>query len=234
MNCIRIKLLLLRITMNLIRLSLLLPMVLAVSFLAASENPEAWLELDDDTSTRLVNEGDLEFLSETPDRRVLQTRNRLTITPASLHNGWVDLHQCQFNLDPVSAVEVVYRYQGMRKLRVISTRGIQRAWVENNSIQMEQVDEGAEICIEAEVQVLNKTGAGRYQLTSGPFHRRFLDGYYPLRLDYRIHWPANMLQLETVLPKIQEGFSVRKQAGELIIDTLFEGMLTIEVRFNTM
>ena len=56
--------------MNLIRLSLLLPVVLAVSFLAASENPEAWLQADDDTSTRLVNEGDLEFLHETQDRRV--------------------------------------------------------------------------------------------------------------------------------------------------------------------
>jgi hypothetical protein len=200
----------------------------------ADDDPEAWLESDDNTSTRLVNEGDLEFLRETQDRRVLQTRNRLTINPGSLRNGWVELHQCQSNLDPVSAVEVVYRYHGLRKLRVISTRGIERARVENNSVQMEQVDEGAEICIEAEVQVLSKTGAGQYQLTSGPFHRRFLDGYYPLRLDYRIHWPANMLQLETVLPKIQEGFSVREQAGELIIDTLFEGMLTIEVRFNTM
>ena len=200
----------------------------------ADDAPEAWLQADDDTTALSVNEGDLEFLRETQDRRVLQTRNRLTITPGSLHSGWVQLHQCQSNLDPVSAVEVVYRYQGMRKLRVISTRGIQRARVENNSVQMEQVDEGAEICIEAEVQVLNKTGAGQYQLTSGPFHRRFLDGYYPLRLDYRIHWPADMLQLESVLPEIQEGFSVRKQAGELIIVTLFEGMLTIEVRFNTM
>ena len=220
--------------MNLIRLSLLLPMVLAVSFLSASEDSEAWLQADDDNKALSVNEGDLEFLRETQDRRVLQTSNRLSITPGSLHNGWVQLHQCQSNLDPVSAVEVVYRYHGLRKLRVISTRGIQRAWVENSSVQMEQVDEGAEICIEAEVQVLNKIGAGRYQLTSGPFHRRFLDGYYPLQLDYRIHWPANMLQLEAVLPKIQEGFSVREQAGELIIDTLFEGMLTINVHFTAL
>jgi len=197
----------------------------------ADDDQEAWLESDDDTMASSVNEGDLEFLHETQDRRVLQTHNRLTITPGSLHNGWVQLYQCQSNLDPVSAVEVVYRYQGMRKLRVISTRGIQRAQVENNSVQMEQVDEGAEICIEAEVQVLNKTATGQYRLTSGPFHRRFLDGYYPLQLDYRIHWPADMLQLESVLPEMQEGFSVHEQAGKLIIDTLFEGMLTINVRF---
>ena len=220
--------------MDLIRLSLLLPVAFAISFLAASENPEAWLESDDDTMASSVNEGDLEFLRETQDRRVLRTRNRLTITPGSLHTGWVELHQCQSNLDPVSAVEVVYRYHGLRKLRVISTRGIQRAWVENNSIQMEQVGEGAEICIEAEVQVLNKTAAGQYHLTSGPFHRRFLDGYYPLWLDYRIHWPADMLQLGSVLPEMQEGFSIHEQPGELTIDSLFEGMLTIRVRFTAL
>jgi len=220
--------------MDLIRLSLLLPVTFAVSFLAASENPEAWLESDDDTSIRLVNEGDLEFLHETQDRRVLQTHNRLTITPGSLHTGWVELYQCQSNLDPVPAIEVVYRYRGLRKLRVISTRGIKDSRVENNSVQMEQVGEGAEICIEAEVQVLNKTATGQYRLTSGPFHRRFLDGYYPLQLDYRIHWPADMLQLESVFPEIQEGFSIHEQPGELIIVTLFEGMLTIEVHFSSV
>ena len=209
-------------------------LLMLYSMVAASDDPETWLQTNDDNRTLSVNEGDLEFLRETPDRRVLQTSNRLTITPASLHNGWVELHQCQSNIDPVSAVEVVYRYHGLRKLRVISTRGIERARVENNSVQMEQVEDGAEVCIEAEVQVLNKTGAGQYQLTSGPFHRRFLDGYYPLRLDYRIHWPADMLQLESVYPEIQEGFTVRKQPGELGIDTLFEGKLTIEVRFSSV
>jgi hypothetical protein len=220
--------------MDLIRLSLLLSVAFTTSFLAASENPEAWLESDDDSRSLSVNEGDLVFLRDTQGHRVLQTRNRLTITPASLRNGWVELHQCQSNLDPVSALEVVYRYQGMRKLRVISTRAIGHARVENNSVQMTDVQKGGEVCIEAEVQVLKKTGPGQYQLTSGPFHRRFLDGYYPLRLDYRIHWPADMLQLESVRPEKQEGFTVREQPGELDIDTLFEGKLTIEVRFSTV
>jgi hypothetical protein len=207
-------------------------LVLMCQTAAASDDPEAWLEPDDDTSTRLVNEGDLEFLRDVQDRRVLQTRNWLTVTPGSLQHGWVDLHQCQGNLDPIDVVEVVYRYHGMRNLRVISTRGIKRARVEQNSVQMEQVQEGGEVCIEAEVQVLNSGGEGGYTLQSGPFHRRFLDGYYPVRLDYRIHWPADRLQLESVHPEMQEGFSVRVQPGELIIDTLFEGKLTIAVRFS--
>jgi len=209
-------------------------LVLLCQTATADDDPEAWLEPDDDTSTLLVNEGELEFLRDAQGHRVLQTHNWLTVTPGSLQHGWVDLYQCQDNLDPVSAVEVVYRYHGMRNLRVISTRGIKHARVEQNSVQMEQVQEGGEVCIEAEVQVLKPDGEGAYTLQSGPFHRRFLDGYYPVRLDYRIHWPADRLQLELVQPEMQEGFSVRVQPGELTIDTLFEGKLTIEVRFRAL
>lgn len=199
---------------------------------AATDDPEAWLEQDDDSRTRRVNEGSLDFLTDAQDRRVLQTRNWLSITHGSLRSGWVGLSQCQSNLDPVSAVEVVYRYHGLRNLRVVSSRGIERVRVEGHTVQMEQVEKGGEVCIEAEVQVLKPDGESAYTLQSGPFHRRFLDGYYPVRLDYRVHWPAERLQLESVRPQLQEGFSVREQPGELTIDTLFEGKLTIELRFS--
>ena len=200
--------------------------------IAANDDAEAWLEQDDDARALLVNEGSLDFPRDTQNRRVLQTQNWLTVSAESLQNGWVELHQCQGNLDPVPAVEVVYRYHRLRNLRVISTRGIARARVEQNSVQMEQVREGGEICIKAEVQVLKPEGESTFTLQSGPFHRRFLDGYYPVRLDYRIRWPADRLQMESVHPAMQRGFSVREQPGELTIDTLFEGRLTIKVRFN--
>jgi hypothetical protein len=221
--------------MHLTPVFLLLAAALVINDLtaAANDDPEAWLEQDDDASALLVNEGNLNFLRDAQSHRVLQTRNWLTITPESLSNGWVELNQCQGNLDPVSAVEVVYRYHRLRNLRVISTRGIERAWVEQNTVQMEQVQEDGEICIEAEVQVLKPDGESTYTLQSGPFHRRFLDGYYPVRLDYRIRWPIDRLQLESVRPAMQQGFSVREQPGELTIDTLFEGKLTIDVHFST-
>ncbi len=199
---------------------------------AAGNDPEAWLEQDDAARPLLDNDGTPAYLRDTQDRRVLPPRTRLTVTPESLRTGWVALHQCQGNLDPVSAVEVVYRYHGLRKLRVISTRRLKRARVEQNSVQMEQVEEGGEVCIEAEVQVLKPDGEGDYTLQIGPFHRRFLDGYYPVRLEYRIHWPADRLQLESVHPETQAGFAVRKQPGELAINTLFEGKLTIKLRFS--
>jgi hypothetical protein len=212
---------------------LLLPLVLLMQQPAiASDDPEAWLDQEDDSGTLLINEGSLKFHSGTPDHRLLQTRNWLTVTPGSLQTGWVALHQCQRNLDPVAAVEIVYRYEGLRKLRVISSHNIAHTRVEQNSIQMEQVQEGGEVCIEAEVQVLKTDGEGNYRLQSGPFHRRFLDGYYPVELDYRLRWPADRLQLESVHPDRQEGFTLREQPGELSIHTLFEGKLTINIRFS--
>jgi hypothetical protein len=198
----------------------------------ASDDLEAWLESDDDAGAEMVNEGELAFLGDAQDRRVLQTRNWLSVTRDSMQTGWVGLHQCQSNLDPVSSVEVVYRYHGLRDLQVVSSQHIARAQVEGNSIQLEDVTEGGEVCIRAEVQVLRSNGAGGYSLQSGPFHRRFLDGFYPVHLDYRIRWPAEELQLVSVQPGAQPGFRVDEKRGELLIDSLFEGKLTIKVGFS--
>jgi hypothetical protein len=101
--------------------------------------------------------------------------------------------------------------------------------VEDGSVQMLNLVDGAELCIAAEVRVLQPAGAARYEIRSGPFHRRFLDGYYPLQLDYRVIYPPELLQVDAVQPAAQPGFSVVQQPGALQIDTLFEGRLTIRV-----
>jgi len=206
-----------------------------VSANAAPESPEdieAWLEFQDEPAHE-VNEGALTFLTSPPDLRTLQTRNWLTIDTDSLKNGWVKLRQCQGNLDPVPDIEIVYRYHGIRNLRVLSTGGMDSAVVQNSSVQMKNVQHNAEVCIAAEVQVLKKTGTGRYQLTSGPFHRRFLDGYYPVQLDYQLRYPAELLQLENVKPAAEPGLTINRKPGELEIDALFEGRLTIKLRFSS-
>ena len=178
-----------------------------------------------------VNEGALVFLAAVPERRVLRTRNRLIIDAGSLVSGWVALEQCQGNLDPVDAVEIVYRYHGLRGLRIVSARAVDSVRVAGSSVQLTGVHPGGEVCIAAEVQVLQPDGSGGYRLQSGPFHRRFLDGYYPLALDYRVEWPDDRLALVSVVPEVQPGFVVRSGSGTLHIETLFEGRLTIELRF---
>jgi hypothetical protein len=202
---------------------------LLCSTATAEEDVDAWFESDAERQAMAVNEGDLEFLAAAPGKRILQTRNRLTLTADSLESGWVHLEQCQANLDPVPALEIVYRYQEMRSLRIESFHGMERAWVEDGSVQMLNLAAGAELCISAGVQILHPLGEGRYEIRSGPFHRRFLDGYYPLQLDYRVSYPPELLQVETVQPDVQPGFAVLRQPGELEIDTLFEGRLTIRV-----
>lgn len=196
----------------------------------APDDPGDWLESDTDRDSLAVNEGELVFLAERPERRVLRTSNWLTISPGSLASGWVGLRQCQGDLDPVDKVEIVYRYRAMRKLRVVSSRGVGSARVVDGSVQMTGVRRDAEVCIAAEVRVLEPDGeAGHYVLQSGPFHRRFLDGYYPVRLDYRVDYPPGLLVIESVEPPAQPGFTVQGGVDGLRVEALFEGMLTIRL-----
>jgi len=215
------------------RLDRILPAICLVLCAAAAGDDGGWPEGDPAADTAGVNEGTLTFLTVEPARRVLHTRNRLTITGDSLTSGWVALEQCQGNLDPVPAVEIVYRYHGLRNLRVVSSTAVASARVKGSSVQLTDVAQGGEVCIAAEVQVLRADGAGGYRLQSGPFHRRFLDGYYPLRLDYRVAWPDTRLALVSVLPRAQPGFAVQARPDALHIETLFEGKLTIELQFES-
>jgi hypothetical protein len=201
--------------------------------LAVEPEPD-WDALDAQFSTQDINEGQLEFLLERPAGRILRTGNSLTITPDSLQTGWLKLAQCQSSLDPIDSVQVVYRYTGMRNLRVVSAHNMASAQVEANTVQLSGVQQGGEVCIEAEVQVLNPDGQGGYRLRSGPFHRRFLDGYYPVELAWRITWPPDRLALRQAQPREQPGLALHVAPGELSIDALFEGELVIELAFDKL
>ena len=211
---------------NCLPVVVLLPVVAAV--LAADEDT-SWFDADTESQAAAVNEGALEFLTDPPAGRVLHTRNELELNRDSLHSGWVQLRQCQTNLDPVPAVEIVYRYRAIRNLRVLSSSGIDSVRVEGEAVEMTNVRPGAGICIAAEVQVLRSVGQGRYELQSGPYHRRFLDGFYPLRLDFRLTWPSGLLVLESVHPPEQPGLGVARQADAVKINALFEGRLTLSI-----
>jgi len=187
---------------------------------------ERWLETD----IGEINEGELEFLARPPDRPVHHLTNRLTITERSLNDGWVGLVQCHANLDAVPDAEIVYRYRAMRDLEVRSFANIGQARVEGQSVQLEDVERGAELCVEAEVRILNREGKG-YILRNGPFHRRFLDGYYPMHVTVEIEYPRS-LEVTGGSPPEQPGFAVVQQPGYLELDAWFAGRLEIEVRFS--
>lgn len=196
------------------------------------EELELWFE--DDSRTQPydfdINSGELEFLAAPPDKRIPHSRNHLYITATSLDDGWVGQAQCHEELDPVPLAEVVYSYREMRDLRVVSTKGIGRAWIEGQSVQLQDIAHGAVLCVAAAARLLRREGEG-YVLRNGPFQRRFLDGYFPLRVTLDLEYPAELLQVESIEPPAQPGLQVRQSAGRITLEALFEGQLYTEVRF---
>lgn len=206
-------------------------LVLLAAAPVLATDDDAWLEDDWEARAMAVSGGELRFLPAVTDEPVLNTRNRLKVTGESLESGWVELHQCQSNLDAVSRVELVYRYRDIRNLEVVRSRNIGLLETGADSVDMTDVGRDAEVCISAEVRVLERTPRG-WRIESGPFHRRFLDGYYPLHLQYVLEYPPESLQIVSVSPAEQVGLDIRLSPGILDIDTWFEGRLTLAIQFQ--
>ena len=216
-----------------IAIPLLLAFLTVTGWVQANEltaEEKAWLEADDDTSQ--VSEGDLRFLPHVPSLPVHHIHNHITISEQSLNDGWGAIRQCHTHLDAVSDSQIVYRYRAMRGLKLLTSEQIERAWVEGQSVQMRGVEKSARLCIEAGVQILNKEAKGRYSLENGPYHRKFLEGYYPLHVTIEINYPDDTLKLEHLFPAPQAGLRFTKQDGSFTLDTIFEGMLTTRMVFE--
>ena len=197
----------------------------------ARDELEEWLELDEKTSIEDVSEGELRFLTEAPAKPVLHSLNKLTVFVSSLDDGWVAMSQCYQNLDPVAEAEVIYDYKSMRDLKIVKHKNIGATQIIGHSIQLTNVQKKAELCVMAMVRILYQNADGSYSLINGPFHRKFLDGYYPYHLTLEVIYPVSSLKLKHTLPAEQPGFNVKKQDGKLLLDCLFEGILNVEIVF---
>lgn len=182
-------------------------------------------------STVGVNEGKLSFLAEPPAKAVHHHHNDIVIGPESLDEGWVRLAQCHENLDAVPRAEVVYPPGRIRGVRVASCSGIDRTWVEGPSVQLQGVQRGAELCVIAESLAFSAEGDGAYTLHNGPYMRRFLDGYYPMRVTMTVRYPCDQLRFVGSKPEPQPGFTVRDADGRVDVEAWFEGRLNTELRF---
>jgi len=192
---------------------------------------DKWFQQEAESSTEAISEGELRFLSEPPAKPVLHSLNVLTVYPASLEDGWVALSQCYQNLDPVAEAEVVYRYKSMRDLRIVNYKNIGAVQVKGQSIQLTEVKKAAELCVSAIVRIFYANPDGSYSLVNGPFHRKFLDGYFPYHLTLEVVYPASRLLLKHTIPAAQPGFNVKQVSGKVVLDGLFEGILNIEIVF---
>jgi len=197
-----------------------------------SEDLEKWFQQEELSSSEAVSEGELRFLVEPPTKPVLHSLNVLTVYPTSLDDGWVGLTQCYENLDPVAESEVVYRYKSMRDLKIVKYKNIGATEIKGQSIQLKQVQKAAELCTSAMVRIFYLNPDGSYSLINGPFHRKFLDGYFPYHLTLEVVYPASRLKVKYTIPVEQPGFSVKQNAGMLVLDGIFEGVLNVEIVFQ--
>jgi hypothetical protein len=195
-----------------------------------TDEERAWLEADDDTSQ--VSEGELRFLPGPADREMLHIQNRITILPESLTDGWVKLIQCHHNLAPVPDIQIVYQYRAIQALAIESSHGIGKSWIEDQSVQMQDVTRNASICISAKVAIFRHHDNNIYSLNNGPYHLRFLDGYYPLHVTLEVDFPDTLLSVLGVTPRSQPGVMLKQVAGKVLLDAHFEGMLYTEIRFQ--
>ena len=62
--------------------------------------------------------------------------------------------------------------------------------------------------------------------------RRFLDGFYPLRVSYRVDFAGTGLVLHGAHPAARPGFSPRLEGAVYAFDSWFEGELQLELLFR--
>lgn len=195
---------------------------------------EEWLFDDSDSLIEEVNEGELVFLQKPPKKSVHHHHNRMLISDASIEDGWVGLEQCHRNLDPVSLAQIVFRQDRVRGLEVIRAGNIDKVWVEGPSIQLEGVRPNALLCIRAETRSFVYNEDGTFSLHSGPFMRRFLDGYYPMQVTLDVSVDSKRLRFYRMTPEKQAGFSIRHSEKSVHFDALFEGRLSTEIMFHDL
>ena len=194
------------------------------------QEAEQWFYSDAEQQALEVNEGELVFISP-PQQAILHSQNRISITEHSLTNGWLALTQCYYHLDPVPETVIRYQYKDMKNLRVIKFVNIADVRTNSQSIELEDIRDNASLCIRADVLLLETTASG-YQIRNGPYHRKFLDGYYPFHVSLLIEYPSELIQLDEISPDAQPGFEIRKEKNSLEIISWFEGQLIIDVKFR--
>lgn len=199
----------------------------------SAEELEKWFMSDDVTPSSQSSDSHLTFIASPKDKPALHSVNEITISPQSIKNGWINLMQCYQHLDPVPEMEVVYNYKAMRKLKIIKSKNIEQAYIKGQSVQLENVVKNAQLCITAEARIFYKNKDGSFKLLNGPFHRQFLDSYFPYHLTLKINYPSKLLKFINSKPKSQPGFIMKQSGNTLLVDSYFTGKLYTDIRFKT-
>jgi hypothetical protein len=215
---------------SLLTSALLAALLLAVPAWSSTDGSDDDLEWPDDNwGVEHVNEGELAFLAAPPEKMVHHHRNILTLGRGSLVDGWVQLEQCHSNIDKVGRAQILFRSGRIRALRITASENIGRAWVEDASIQLKDIGKDSRLCLSAETRALSASAGGAYRIDNGPFMRRFLDGYYAMRVSQTIVLADSGLVFSAIAPIAQPGFAVTVTDQSIDFDAWFEGRLKTSV-----
>ena len=176
---------------------------------------------------------ELEFLPQSPAGAPHRQEMQVLIDAQSLKTGLVRVDQCHYRLDPVPATQIVFG-PALKALQVTRSRNISSLDLEGRSVQLHDVGENAEICLRTVNQVFRRQADGSFVLRNGPFMRQFLDGYFPLQLQYQIRYPASLLVLESLTPEVPATAFKSNLPGKLDLQVLFTGPLQLETRFRPL
>lgn len=179
-----------------------------------------------------VSEGALRFLETPPTKPVHHHHNTFRIDENSLDSGWVHLSQCHQNLDAVPRTQITFREGFVRDLKLVSFSGIESARTEGASVHLVNVEPGAKLCLSALTRALRPAGKGYYNVHSGPYMRKFLDGYYPMRVTLEMEYPPGLLSLIKLSPPGQPGLEWEEKPGFVRMDAVFEGELNTLIQFK--
>ncbi len=208
---------------------MILGLLLSVSLLA-----EEWHFPDDDLEARIaaVSDGELILLQTPPEQPAHHHWNLIQITEASLKNGWVLLEQCHHDLDPVAETEIVYHPERIRNIQLLNSENITTTRIEGATVQLSGIGSNAHICLQSESRALTSQADGGYRLKNGPFMRRFLDGYYPMRVTLEISYPHTLIELQDFTPQPAQAGTIQYTPGRIVWDSWFKGRLFTEFDFQ--
>lgn len=219
--------------MKLIFVSAILAVMVAMSsHIHADEDEQGWFFSDYEERIDEVSDGELEILLHAPQPLPHHHDDYLVVDTGSLETGWARLKQCHYQMDEISRAEVVFRGDPVRKLRILTSNGIEHAWVEKNSLQLKGISKGAQLCISVELKAVYPRQEGGYQVRMGPFMRRFLDGFYPLGVNLKVDFPCQSLHVHSILPEAQPGVRIQHQACSVNVHTWFKGQLILIVNLD--
>lgn len=186
------------------------------------------LELDD-----VAREGELRFLAVRPDPGAYWYESRVQIGPDSLETGLVDLQTCHHALDPNRRIVVAFNPQRVQSIRIASTEGVGRAWVDGHQVELADVQRGGQVCIDLRSRALERVEGGqRFRLHAGPLMRRYLDGYLPMQARLHFQWPQGLLAVASTQPAAQPGVQVDAQSTGLHLDMVFAGRMRATVELT--